>query len=78
MLIYEYSNITAYATGNSLEIADDAAIPLYWTTDPIPPIPAGSFARFNFPGWVITTDPAPIYTPPAEPMVPQSPPNIIV
>lgn len=74
MIIYEYSIVNAYATGNSRNIADNDSIPMYWTNDHLPIIPSGKWARYNFPGWVITDIPPPVIEAVVEPIAEQSPP----
>jgi hypothetical protein len=60
MLIYNYSGINNYFTGQIRNIADDAGIPVLWTDEPMPSIPEGNWARYNNPGWVVTDVPPPI------------------
>ncbi len=67
MLIYEYSAINNYFTGEVKEVPDGSGIPVCWTDEPVPEIPAGMYARYNNPGWGLTDMPPPI--PPDPPFV---------
>ena len=69
MLIYNYSAINNYFTGQVRDVADDAGVPVLWTDEPVPSIPEGNWARYNNPGWVITDVPPPM--PPVEELVVQ-------
>ena len=64
MKIFCYDPNNNYFTGDVADIGDDDPIPMCWTTDPVPEIPDGQFARFNCPGWVLTEMEPPI--PPVE------------
>jgi hypothetical protein len=68
MLIYNYSAINNYFTGVTQDIPNDAGIPPLWTDEPVPSIPAGEWARYNNPGWVVTDVPPPM--PPEQPVAP--------
>ena len=67
--IYQYDQLTAYFTGQSRQIEVTDPIPLCWTNDALPASPSGMYARYNFPGWVLTSDPAPVPPPPVDPVV---------
>jgi hypothetical protein len=70
MLIYNYNALNNYFTGAIQDIPDGSGIPVCWTDEPVPTIPAGEWARYNNPGWVITDVPPPIPPEPAsEPLV---------
>ena len=77
--IYQICTRTAYFTGITKEIADDAGTPLFWVEDAPPALNQGDYARWNNPGWVVThvsppTDREPdIYVEDAK----QQPPTII-
>ena len=57
--IYEFSTLTAYWTGCTKVIDELDGMDSGWTDYPVPEISDGMFARWNFPGWVITTEPPP-------------------
>jgi hypothetical protein len=50
--IYQYDGNNIY-TGVSEQIADDAGCPLGWTFSVPPPIPAGKYAYYLAPDWII-------------------------
>lgn len=55
MLIYNYDPINNYFTGAVREIVEGEGIPALWTDEPVPTIPAGEWARYNNPGWILTS-----------------------
>jgi len=80
MTLYGFSSLTAYSTNATKEVADGAGTPAFWTDVPVPSIPDGMFARWNYPDWVITDiEPPvpPVVAEPVEPIVNQTPPTVI-
>jgi len=79
MTLYGFSSLTAYSTNATQEVADGAGIPAFWTDMPVPTIPDGMFARWNYPDWVITDVEPPVLPITVEPVIQiaQVGPNVI-
>jgi hypothetical protein len=79
MLIYEYSPINNYFTGKVEQVADGSGIPMCWTDEAVPEIPAGMFARYNNPGWVLTDVEPPLPPdPPPPPAIKVTEPPVVI
>ena len=75
--IYGYHQYSAYSTGETQQIEDDAEVPMYWLTHEPPVPPDGQYVVALPPGWTFTpnpppTDPVPVTTAP-EQIIPGGP-----
>ena len=79
MTLYGFNPLTAYSTNATQEVADGSGIPAFWTDVPVPTIPDGMFARWNYPDWVITDVEPPVPPVIVEPIIQiaQVSPNVI-
>ena len=58
--IYRYHQYTAYLTGETQQIEDDAEVPMYWLKQEPPAAPDGQYVVADPPGWTFTPNPPPV------------------